>query len=83
MVKEGLSSHKYSTKFLDKLHDISNEFVRFVSETANKETMRKNKSKIVLDDIFAAFRSHKIFTEEEIEVFRKKTVEFEESETVC
>ena len=53
-----------------------------MAESANKETMRKNKSKIVLDDIFAALRAQNLFSEAELETFRKKTIEFEESETV-
>ena len=82
MVKEQLPAHKYSSKFVGTLHDVANEFVRFVADHANKETMRKNKSKIVAEDIFVVLKGQAGFTDAELAVFREKTAEFEKSESV-
>lgn len=82
LVKETLGSDvKFTNKFSASLSDLANVFVHKVAEEANKKTIAKGKMKIMPEDILATV-SELGFTEQEIENLRKKTKEFEESETV-
>ena len=61
------------------MHDVSNEFVHHLAETANDITIKKGKSKIVPEDIFQAAQEYN-FSENDLKDIKEKLEYFEKHE---
>ena len=79
MAKDALGEGRFSTKFSDLLHELSNTFVHHLADEANKLTLSKKKSKILEEDILKVLLTLG-FTEQDFEAIRARLKDFEDFE---